>query len=167
VSLKTLPWRLIGAVVFALLVYQFGRGTMDTEWQARWAEQGEFQAKARSAAESSARMEEQRRQTEINQVRNDAKTQNKNAVADGAGADAAGERLHAAADQLASHQCASDTGVARRGQAATGAAMVLSDLFQRADRRAGELAKAYDAARIAGQACERSYDAIKKHRPTD
>jgi hypothetical protein len=39
--------------------------------------------------------------------------------------------------------------------------MVLSDMFQRADKRAGELAKAYDAARIAGLACERSYGALR------
>lgn len=165
--LKALPWRPIAAMALVLLAYQFGRSTMDTEWRARWAEQGEFQAKARSAAESSVRMEEQRRQTQINQVRNDAKAQSKNAVADSVGADAAGDRLYIAADQLAARQCVTDTGVARRGQAATRAAMVLSDLFQRADRRAGELAKAYDAARIAGQTCERSYDAIKKNRPTD
>jgi hypothetical protein len=39
---------------------------------------------------------------------------------------------------------------------------VLSDLLQRADRRAGELAKAYDAARIAGLACERMYEAARR-----
>jgi hypothetical protein len=32
--------------------------------------------------------------------------------------------------------------------------MVLSNLFQRIDKRAKELAKAYDAARIVGSACE-------------
>ncbi|WP_371857404.1 DUF2514 family protein [Pseudomonas sp. Irchel s3b2] len=39
----------------------------------------------------------------------------------------------------------------------TRAAMVLSDLFRRADKRAQELAAAYDRSRIAGLACERSY----------
>jgi len=39
---------------------------------------------------------------------------------------------------------------------------VLSELFQRADKRAGELAAAYDRARIAGQACERSYDSMRQ-----
>ncbi|PZQ36549.1 MAG: DUF2514 domain-containing protein, partial [Pseudomonas putida] len=38
--------------------------------------------------------------------------------------------------------------------------MVLSDLLTRADARAGELAKAYDRARIAGQTCEASYNAL-------
>ncbi|MCP5688284.1 DUF2514 domain-containing protein [Klebsiella pneumoniae] len=38
--------------------------------------------------------------------------------------------------------------------------MVLSELRDRADARAGELAKAYDRARIAGLACEASYNAL-------
>ncbi|AFK71726.1 hypothetical protein YSA_09158 [Pseudomonas putida ND6] len=38
--------------------------------------------------------------------------------------------------------------------------MVLSDLLTRADARAGELAQAYDRARIAGHQCEASYDAL-------
>ncbi|PZP52107.1 MAG: DUF2514 domain-containing protein, partial [Azospira oryzae] len=38
--------------------------------------------------------------------------------------------------------------------------MVLSDLLARADERAGDLAKAYDAARTAGRQCEREYDAL-------
>lgn len=39
---------------------------------------------------------------------------------------------------------------------ATRAAMVVSKLLERADARAGDLAKAYDRSRIAGQACERA-----------
>ncbi len=47
-----------------------------------------------------------------------------------------------------------------RGQATIRAGMVLSDLLARADARAGELAKAYDQARIAGEQCQREYDAL-------
>ncbi|MGY2680808.1 hypothetical protein ACVWVZ_000142 [Pseudomonas tolaasii] len=46
-------------------------------------------------------------------------------------------------------------------RSATRAAMVLSDLLQRADKRAGELAVAYDRARIAGLACERAYNSLE------
>ncbi|HAB02148.1 MAG TPA: DUF2514 domain-containing protein, partial [Pseudomonas sp.] len=53
-----------------------------------------------------------------------------------------------------------DTAAVARGQTATRAAMVLSDLLARADARAGELAQAYDQARIAGQLCEASYNAL-------
>lgn len=40
------------------------------------------------------------------------------------------------------------------------ASVVLLDLLARADARAGELAKAYDRARIAGLSCEASYNAL-------
>ena len=79
-----------------------------------------------------------------------------------AGADAVGQRLRDEAGKLAATvSCpGTDTAAIARGQAATRAAMVLSDLLARADARAGELAKAYDRARIAGLACEASYNAL-------
>jgi len=78
--------------------------------------------------------------------------------ADGA-AGAVGERVGAQASDLATRSsCTSgDPRSTERSKTATRAAMVLSDLLQKADKRAGELARAYDAARIAGLACERSY----------
>lgn len=154
----------VGMILVLLLglgygAYLHGRSTANNEWQARWAEQGEFQARALMAAETSARAEEQRRQTAIDQVRSDAQEKNKVAAIDAVSADAAGERLHVTAGKLAAGtvRCAVNTATAERGQAATRAAMVLSDLFQRADARAGELAKAYDRARVAGLACEAAY----------
>lgn len=39
---------------------------------------------------------------------------------------------------------------------------VLADVLGRADQRAGELAEALDQARIAGQACEKSYDSLTR-----
>ncbi|WP_327440354.1 DUF2514 family protein [Pseudomonas donghuensis] len=78
----------------------------------------------------------------------------------------AGRRLHDDAARLAERAgaCSADPAVAARGQAATRAAMVLSDLLTRTDARAGELAKAYDRARVAGLACEASYTALNKPR---
>ncbi|MGE6562203.1 DUF2514 domain-containing protein [Pseudomonas hunanensis] len=88
------------------------------------------------------------------------------AIADAgaAGADAAGQRLRDdGAKFAAAISCpGTDTAAVARGQAATRAAMVLSDLLARADARAGELAKAYDQARIAGDLCEASYNALIK-----
>ncbi|WP_166359272.1 DUF2514 domain-containing protein [Pseudomonas akapageensis] len=147
--------------------YQHGRSTSNNEWEARWAEQGEFQAKARVAAETSARAEEQRRQTAINRAGSNAREQNQVAAIDAIDADAAGQRLHIAAAKLAAgdSRCASYTGAAERGQTATRSAMVLSDLLKRADARAGELAKAYDAARVAGLACEVAFSSLPQPRP--
>ncbi|WP_413776642.1 DUF2514 family protein [Pseudomonas sp. B21-054] len=114
------------------------------------------QAFAVAEAGRLAREEEQRRQAAVNKEASDAREQNKAATVD---AGVAGERLHVEAGKFAGTACG-DPGAAQRGASANRAAMVLSDLLRRADKRAGELAVAYDRARIAGLACERSYDAI-------
>lgn len=114
--------------------------------------------------ERGARQEEQRRAIAHEEVRAHAQHERKIADAGAAGADAAGQRLLSEAAQLAATvSCPGpDTAAIARGQAATRAAMVLSDLLTRADARAGELARAYDRARIAGLACEASYNALIK-----
>ena len=121
------------------------------------------QAQGFAQAERLAREEEQHRQSAVDRVKIDAKEQYKTATADAANADAASERLHVAAGKFIAGASGStcNPNVAKRGATAARAAMVLSDLFQRADKRAGELAAAYDQARLAGLACERSYDALK------
>ncbi|WP_040263644.1 DUF2514 domain-containing protein [Pseudomonas massiliensis] len=171
--MTALQWKLLGyagAVLLAVLAcggalygaYRHGETTADLRWQAKAADQQALQAKARAAAEGNARTEEQRRQTAANEVGNDARRESAALAADVAGADGAGQRVRDAADAFAAGASCrpSDPGIARRGEAATRAAMVLSELFKRADQRAGELAAAYDRARIAGLACERTYDAL-------
>jgi hypothetical protein len=144
--------------------YHHGVTVTDAEWQAKWSDQQLLQAKGLAAATTANRTEEQRRQSAVNEVSTDARTQTTAATADAVTADAAGDWLHDSANKLAAGaSCGpSDTSATERGKAATRAAMVLSDLFQRADRRAGELAKAYDSARIAGLACEKTYDSLSK-----
>jgi hypothetical protein len=139
--------------------YHHGVTVTDLRWKAFWAGQQVLQAKALAAATTANRREEQRRQAAINQVGNDAREQTDTAISDAAVADTAGDRVRSEAGNLAARSVCSadDSGAAVRGKTATRAAMVLSDLFQRADERAGELARAYDAARIAGMACEHSY----------
>jgi hypothetical protein len=149
------------------LAYDHGIDVADGRWQGKWADQHVLQAKGLAAATTANRAEEQRRQAAIDEVSNDARTQNTAAAADAVAADLAGQRLHDSARALAGRAgCPSgDSAVTQRGTSATRAAMVLSDLFERADKRAGELAKAYDAARIAGLACERSYDSLAYRLP--
>lgn len=57
-------------------------------------------------------------------------------------------------------RAAEDPALTGRGEAAGPALDLLAELFRRADARAGELARYADNARIAGLACERSYDAL-------
>lgn len=153
---------LIAAVLYG--AYSHGESVANARGELKWADQQTLQAKGLAAATTAARAEEQRRQEVVNQVINDARQQQAAANADSGSADAAGERVREQAGKLAaSASCsAGDPGATERSKTATRAAMVLSELFQRADKRAGELARAYDAARIAGQACERSYDALIK-----
>lgn len=170
-----LQLKLLGCVAAILLAvaamggalygaYRHGETTADLRWQAKASDQQSLQAKARAYAEGKARTEEQRRQAEANQVGSDARQATAALAVDVAGADDAGQRVRNTASSFAARaSCtSSEPGIARRGEAASRAAMVLSDLFQRADKRAGELAAAYDKARIAGQACERAYDSLNK-----
>lgn len=161
--------RTLGAAVTLLMVaasywgaYDHGRRVERVGWEARWAERDTADSDARAQAEASARKEEQSRQAAQQKAREDAQKEQRAADADAVGADIAGQRLRDEASKLvASASCGADDPAAiARGQAATRAAMVLSDLLSRADKRAGELAKAYDAARIAGQACEAAYTAL-------
>ncbi|MFK3794702.1 DUF2514 domain-containing protein [Pseudomonas sp. NPDC088444] len=159
----------IGLAWWALSsAYSRGDAAADLRWNAKWSDQQALQAKALAAATTANRIEEKRRQLAVNEVASDARQQHAAVAADASSADAAGERVRDQAGKLAAGASCTpgDSGIAERGASATRAAMVLSDLFQRADKRAGELARAYDQARIAGLACERSYQALQTHRST-
>lgn len=143
--------------------YQHGRSVERAEWEKSWARRDQADSDARSKAEAAAREEEQRRTTAQEEARAHAQKEQKAAGADAAVADAAGRRLRDEANKLAgSVSCpGTDPDAVARSEAARRAAMVLSDMLSRADARAGELAAAYDRARIAGQQCEREYSALK------
>lgn len=168
---KLLAYALAVAAAAALawwaLSSAYGRGesAANLRWQAQWDDQKALQAKGLAAATAASRAEEQRRQSAVNEVANNARQQQAAAAADAFGADAAGERVREQAGKLAAGSgcAAGDAGAAQRSKAATRAALVLSDLFQRADKRAGELARAYDASRVAGLACENAYSGLKPY----
>jgi len=154
------PGQLLASILLAMVI------SCGVTWQVQDWRYGEQlagierdHAVALKGAGDEARKEEQLRQKAVNKEASDAREQNKAAAVDAGVADAAGDRLHVEANQFAATAC-SDAGAAQRGASATRAAMVLSDLLQRADKRAGELAAAYDRSRIAGLACERSYNQI-------
>ncbi|MDD2108906.1 DUF2514 domain-containing protein [Pseudomonas asiatica] len=155
------------AAVFVLLgshwaAYQHGLSVERTNAGQASAKRDSGDRLAEVIGERDARQEEQRRATAQEEARAHAQEERTTADAGAAGADAAGQRLrNDAARFAASVSCSGpDTAAIARGQAATRAAMVLSDLLTRADERAGELATALDRARVAGQQCEREYDAL-------
>ncbi|EKT4476524.1 DUF2514 domain-containing protein [Pseudomonas putida] len=112
--------------------------------------------------ERSARQEEHRSADAQQEARVKGHEERTIADAGAADADAAGQRLRSDASQLAAAvSCpGTDTAAIARGQAASRAAMVLSDLLSRSVETNRELAQAYDRALIAGQQCGREYDAL-------
>jgi len=144
------------------LMYQHGRSVERANAGLASAQRDSGDRLAEVIGERGARQEEQRRAQAQEEARAHAQEERTIADAGATGADAAGQRLRDEAGKLAATiSCpGTDTAAVARGQAATRAAMVLSELRDRADARAGELAKAYDRARIAGLACEASYNAL-------
>ncbi len=151
------------AVVWSYwLAYDHGRSVERAEAATASAQRDSGDRLAEVLGERGARQEENRRETAREEVRAHAQEERTIADAGAAGADAADQRLRDESGKFAAAvSCpGTDTAAVARGQAATRAAMVLSDLLSRADERAGELAFALDRARIAGQQCEREYDAL-------
>lgn len=161
---RVAPYLIALGLVFAALfgAYRHGVNTTTTEWQAKWNAQAAEMAVARAHAERIQRDEEQRRQFEIERVRNDARKQIQQAAADAAAATAAADGLRQQAQRLAARasEGCGNPGLTIRSKAAATAGVVLANVLARADEAAGELAAAYDRARAAGAACERAYDAV-------
>lgn len=160
-------WPATAATVLVLLVshwgaYQHGISVERANGGQISAQRDSGDRLAEVIGERSARQEEHRSADAQQEARVKAHEERTIADAGAAGADAAGQRLRDEGAKLAATvSCpGTDTAAIARGQAATRAAMVLSDLFARADARAGELAKAYDRAQIAGQQCEREHDSL-------
>lgn len=161
------PW--VGAAAGLVLLvshwaaYEHGRSVELAQAGQQSAKRDSGDRLAEVIGERAARKEEHRSAIAQQEARLKAHEERTIADAGAADADAAGQRLRTDASQLAAAvSCPStDTAAVARGETATRAAMVLSDLLARADARAGELAKAYDQATIAGQQCEREYDALR------
>lgn len=114
--------------------------------------------KAQLDAVAAARTEEQRRTAAQSEIANDANQQRTAALADAFAARAAAGSLQQRVDQLVA---AARHPAAAAGGPATGDALdLLANVLGQANQRAGELAEYADRARIAGQQCERDYDAL-------
>jgi len=163
-------WAIRSLVLLVLLAthycaYQHGRAVEQAVAGHASAKRDSGDRLAEVLGERSARQEEQRRAEAQEEARAHAHEERTIADAGAAGADAAGQRLRDDSAKLAATvSCpGTDTAAIARGQAATRAAMVLSDLLDRAVDTNRELAAAYDRARIAGAACEASYDALMRY----
>ena len=153
-------WLLAGGLI-ALVLLGFGVGWNwnGSLWESRYIALGAAWAEAREAAERQARSEEARRAAAVEGIRRDAKNQSEQAQADAAAADATADSLR---QQLAerTRRASADTCSDAGSQAARSTLILYSELLDRADARAGELAAEADRRRVAGLACERQYEAL-------
>ena len=122
--------------------------------------QSEYQARE-LAAVNAARAEEARRTAAVQKEADHARQDLTRAQADAAAAADAGQRLRAAiAAARRSCPAASGAPAAVGSPPADPAEGVLADVQRRLDEAADGIAAHADAARIAGQACQRAYNAL-------
>jgi fatty acid/phospholipid biosynthesis enzyme len=162
----------VGGYVLAILLvfgalygaYHHGETLANAEWQAKWDAEVATQALAKAQAEESARTEELRRINSNQQAQAHAIQSTAVAQTDAAAVTVSSGSVQLAAAKLAADpsSCTGHPAAAAGSPTTNHAAMVLSDLLTRADKRAADLASFADRSRIAGLACEASYDGLTK-----
>lgn len=118
------------------------------------------QAQAMADAEKRARAQETRWRTTIEGVQIDAREQLAQVADDIAAADAAADGLRRELDRLR-RRAASCAAPADRGDTAGSATVLLANLLAEVESRGRELASEADRRRVAGQACEKAYQALR------
>ena len=156
--------------VVAVIVFFCGvtaghiKGTMEanSKWGLRWEERNNADLTAQVEADKQRVAEEDRRSHERQEIIINANNQVSKANADAVNARNAFERLHSAVQQAIAKRPAEDRAATSGGQAGRSVTAVLSDLFRRADQRAGDLAIVADRSRQAGLTCERLYNSLQR-----
>nr|WP_283950180.1 DUF2514 family protein [Pseudomonas piscis] len=146
-------------------IYQHGRSVESAEWQARWNARDAGDKQAWAIDGRAERDKEQTWQNSINKVMHDGQRKIDSAVADAVTARAAADSLQRAVDDLSERlkrTASSNSCTAAASAAATRTALVLADLFKRADARAGDLAADADQSRSRGVTCEQAYGGLVK-----
>lgn len=147
--------------------YDTGYDKADAAWQQKWNAQAKELAEDRAKAEQEQREQEQEWQRKLNQVQANAQQQIESLETDLVAAGTAADGLREQAKRMAeraSRSCASSS-TGTSGAPTETTSMVLADVLERIDKRAGELAEAYDRSRIAGLACEEAYDSLTNKKP--
>ena len=145
-------------------VYDHGKSVERTAWQAQWAQRDADDNAAQATAEHAARAKETADQLHAEKVQRDATQALEQERLNAAGERAATERVRGELAKLQTRLGAAGKSPAAgtSSTSATRAAMVLSDLYGSCQSRLGEIGAAFDRARIAGLACEASYDALRR-----
>lgn len=166
--LRFLPYIAAMLLVLGALFGAFNHGlsVKDAEWVGRWNDRNTLDALALAANASAQRAQEQSYQQAINKAVQDGQRTIDQLTADAAAERASRSGVQLEADKLAARLAASQSGghscTAATSAAATRAVMVLTDLFKRADERAGDLAGYAQDSHARGVTCERGYDGINR-----
>jgi hypothetical protein len=143
------PYMLLAAALACAGCYGAGR------WQQYRADEQAQQAAITQAVEL-ARVQYQRTVEDQQEIARHAKLAAEKARTDARAGDLHARQLRGQLDAIRQKHSAAATG----GEAAGDPIGVLAHVLERADQRARILAEHADAARTAGQACERAYDAL-------
>jgi hypothetical protein len=139
----------------ALLLAAAAAGGSWAGWQVRDAQAQRAIVKAQEDRDA----EEQRRREAVDEIARETRDGGTRYAAARAAAAGAAERLR----QRAQAAVVSARAAAAAGSAPAGDPIgVLADVLGRADERAGILAEYADRARVAGLACQRSYEALTR-----
>lgn len=144
-------------------IYDAGYNDANASWEKKWIDQAAKLAEDRVKDEQEQRAREQYWQQQLNEVQQNAEQKIIDLEADLviANSTADGVRDHARRMAERASKACSGSGTGAGGTSTESTSVVLAELFTRADEVAGELAEAYDRARIAGLACERGYGALR------
>lgn len=164
--MKLTTWLLIGmAAIAGVQSWRLASEQRDhAETRAEHAQvHADWQREARRATEA-ARSEEQRRTAEVQKAANEADQARQAAESNAAGARAAAERLRGQLATLAArHRGATEqpaASVAGPGVQGADALDLLTGMLARHSAELVDVGEFADRLRIAGLACERSYDAL-------
>ena len=129
-------------------------------WGERYAQLELDHAQAVATGQQKAREEESRRAAAAEQARKQTQQELERYAADLADADSVAEQLRVENGRL--RRTAENAAAAAGGSPTLSTLILYSELLDRCDARAGELAGEADRRRIAGIACERAYDSLSE-----
>jgi hypothetical protein len=166
------PYATLAGIVLALALgfaggwgaHGWRSGARLADLRAEVAANRQAQAESAQLRERAARSEEQRRAAAQQEITDAATLRARVRETDRSAADAAGGGLRVRAAEFAASagSGAVDTGAAAQCAAASDAARVLAELLGRVESAGRRMAAIADERGDAGQACERSYEALSK-----
>lgn len=169
-----IPWQATAAAVAVVVLLAGALVANGWRMDAQLAKQAEIRERQRADANADkvqqltdARAEDARRIKTQTGIANDAKKELEQARADLRATGVVADKLRRRLAAIAAERRADDSATAGGGTAAGDPIGVLVDVLGRCEARERVVAEYADAARIAGTACERAYDALTVPAPAD